>query len=179
MFELFRTHIRDYVSTAHGVTKDKLLLEISQIIYNIDCRYGRRYDFDALIGIKSPNARSILNYFHPDGRPEPVTKYKAIGTGSSYGLIYLKQNWHEDLTMEQVAELGYFIIKYIEKFNLDLTVGVGINKPQIWFIPDNKDDYCATPEQLTSFEKATQIWLKNVEQTQCLATPFKYGSLLN
>jgi hypothetical protein len=36
------------------------------------------------------------------------------------------------MTMERVAELGYFIIKYIDDFRLNYTVG---GEPTIWFIP--------------------------------------------
>lgn len=52
--------------------------------------------------------------------------------------------------MEQVAELGYFIIKYIENFELTLTVGVSHEgHHQMWFIPDDeRDDYEITPERL-------------------------------
>ncbi len=41
------------------------------------------------------------------------------------------------MTMNQVAELGYFIIKYIEATELDASVGVGNGHPQVWFIPNN------------------------------------------
>jgi hypothetical protein len=37
--------------------------------------------------------------------------------------------------MKQIAELGYPITKYIEKYYLDLSVGVNTDRPQIWFIP--------------------------------------------
>ena len=38
--------------------------------------------------------------------------------------------------MREVAEVGYFIIKYIEKFKLDESVGVGKFYLLIWYIPD-------------------------------------------
>ncbi len=38
--------------------------------------------------------------------------------------------------MREVAEVGYFIIKYIEKFKLDESVGMGKFYPLIWYIPD-------------------------------------------
>ena len=53
--------------------------------------------------------------------------------------------------MEQIAELGYFAIKYIEDFKLTQTVGVDNKHPQIHFIPDNKPDYPAAPK--TSLEQ--------------------------
>jgi hypothetical protein len=57
--------------------------------------------------------------------------------------------------MEQAAELGYFAIKYIENFELNMTVGVNDGSPQIWFVPDDernnetneKIDYQITPDK--------------------------------
>ena len=45
--------------------------------------------------------------------------------------------------MDKMAELGYFIVRYIERFGLDCGVGTGKSKPnpQIRFIPNDKDDY--------------------------------------
>ena len=102
-------------------------------------KYPRSGGFDALIGISGKkfrinNNRSVLNYYFQDGRPEPVSQIKAIGTGSPYGSIFLKQNWERNnsLRMEQVAELGYLIIRYIETFELDQTfeldLTVGLNE---------------------------------------------------
>jgi 20S proteasome alpha/beta subunit len=172
-FEIFKTNIIDYVKSAQArnerVSIEQFLLKVSEITHKLSTRYGRYYEI--LLGIRSNP--SSLYYVYADGQMEPVNRYKAIGNGWSFGSIYLKQNWNKEKTMEQVAELGYFILKYIQHFNLDRTVGVDTNDtPQIWFIPDNKDDYCATPEQLTCFEQTTQIWLKNVETNTLLSHSF-------
>jgi hypothetical protein len=57
--------------------------------------------------------------------------------------------------MKQVAVLGAMIVKHIEENELDEAVGVGREKPQIWFVPDwpsdmNGDKYNTLPrtEQL-------------------------------
>jgi hypothetical protein len=92
--------------------------------------------------------------------------YKAIGTGEPYGSIYLKQNWQPDMTTKQVAELGYFIIKYIEKFYLDLSVGVNVDKPQIWFIPDNEVDHSADVQLLDEYEENTRKRLERIEENK-------------
>ena len=73
------------------------------------------------------------------------------------------------MNMEEVGELGYFIIKYIQRFELDLTVGVDNirvtnDKPQIWFIPDNVDDYQADEHLLKKFEQKTQTRLEKLNQ---------------
>jgi hypothetical protein len=56
-------------------------------------------------------------------------------------LIYLKKHF-ENKSMDKIAELGYFIVRYIERFGLDCGVGTGKSKPnpQIRFIPNDKDD---------------------------------------
>jgi hypothetical protein len=41
------------------------------------------------------------------------------------------------MTMAKVAEIGYFVIKYIEELKLDHTVGLDTRGPQIWFIADH------------------------------------------
>jgi len=179
-FEIFRTRIRDYVITSQGATKDKLILKLSETTYDIGNKYGRGsdYGFDVLVGIQSINTPSVINYIYPNGTLEPVRNYKAIGAGSPYGSIYLKQIRNQGMTMEEVAELGYFIVRYIEKFELDLTVGAGSNAPQIWFLPDNSlnevgqnpepssryPDYQAQPALLEKFEKNTNERLKQSER---------------
>jgi hypothetical protein len=61
--------------------------------------------------------------------------------------------------MKQVAEIGYFAIKYIEEFQLDQTVGIDDKRPQIWFIRDRHDDKLATKQLLTKLEKNIEIRL--------------------
>ena len=82
--------------------------------------------------------------------------------GSPFGKFYLKTYWHQSKTME-CCELGYFIIKYIEEFGLDLTVGVGDNKPypQIKFLPDGARDREPTAEEMQKFEKNAKNKLEN------------------
>jgi hypothetical protein len=90
-----------------------------------------------------------------------------IGTGAPYGSIFLKQNWAPNLTMKQVAELGYFIIKYIERYSLDLSVGVNNNKPQIWFMPNDASYYSLDIEALNELEgKAETILMGYMLQAE-------------
>jgi hypothetical protein len=50
--------------------------------------------------------------------------------------VFLKGLYQTDLTMNRFAKLGFFIIKYIEEQGIDNNVGVGKDKPQIYFIPN-------------------------------------------
>jgi 20S proteasome alpha/beta subunit len=173
IFESFRNDIIDCITSHRDTYKEypaitKIYSEIKEIIYKLSQRY-RGESFDLLVGVsweKSYDNRSQLNYFYYDGTMELVMDYKAIGTGEPYGSIYLKQNWQPDMTMKQVAELGYFIIKYIEKFYLDLSVGVNADKPQIWFIPDNEVDHCADVQLLDEYEENTRKRLERIEENK-------------
>jgi hypothetical protein len=134
----------------------------------LDSLYGRFYPFDVLAGISTTQG-SRIKYFYQDGRHEDVKKYKAIGTGAPFGSIYLKRNWNSDMSMNQVAELGYFIIRYVERFQLDLTVGTGEDRPhpQIILIPDRLEndryDYPPSAEDFERYEDNTQERLKRIE----------------
>ena len=71
------------------------------------------------------------------------------------------------MTMKEIGELGYFIIKYIQDFNLDEGVGVDKDHPtQICFIPDNpldgKLDYNADDQVLNEFEERTNERLAKI-----------------
>jgi len=58
------------------------------------------------------------------------------------------------MDMETVAGIGYFVIRYIEKFQLDLGVGTGGSKPHpdIRFLPDNGFGYNSSTQQIDKFE---------------------------
>jgi 20S proteasome alpha/beta subunit len=136
IFELFTSEITQHVIESGGITLYPFISKTSELIENLNNRFRRDESFDALIGIG--NEPSRLRYFYPDGTMETITTYKTIGSGTPYGSVFLKKLWHPQMSMESVAELGYFIIKYIETFELDLTVGVGDNgRPQIFFLPDS------------------------------------------
>jgi hypothetical protein len=114
------------------------------------------------------DGKSNLRHVFQTGRIEPVPKFHAIGSGAPYGLVYIKElfNKNPTVTMNQAAELGFFIIKYIEKYKLDNTVGLGTdckNKyPQIHFIPDIEPDYPATEEQLRQMEESSKNRLDKI-----------------
>jgi hypothetical protein len=138
LFEKFRELIGEHVAspdcdhTVVGAT-----YQIETITRQINAAYhdillGK--DFDVLLGIKS-TVSAVLRYVYSEGLAEGVRKYKVIGHGEPYGSFFLKRWWRPDMTMIDVAELGFFIIKYIQGFELDNSVGVGDEDPQIMLIP--------------------------------------------
>jgi 20S proteasome alpha/beta subunit len=89
-----------------------------------------------LIAIAYPNKDSSLTYIDAFGSTHTVEKYRAIGAGAKYARMCLEKIWSNNKTMELVAELGYFIIKCIEKFRLEESVGLVDENPQVWYIPN-------------------------------------------
>lgn len=173
IFELFRNNLVDnlisYKDKNHEYpTITNIRSQVAEILHILSNKYHRD-SIDLLIGVSgemSLDRRSQLTYFYQDGAMEPVIDYKVIGTGAPYGSIFLKQNWHQDMTMKEVAELGYFIIKYVEKYSLDLSVGVNKDKPQVWFIPDNEANYSADTEVLNEIEGKAEMSLKRIEENK-------------
>lgn len=165
-FELFMMHISEYVKENNNyVPIEKFLLKATEITKNLPYK-----DYDILFGIRGPP--SDLKHMYSDGGIESITEYVVIGTGEPVSRFLLKKNWKNDMTIRQVAELGYFIIKVIERYQLDETVGLDKlnehfeNKPQIWFIPDNESDYPASKDILLELEEKINERIKKLENEQ-------------
>jgi hypothetical protein len=159
-FTEFRMRLRPRISELeeefhkkNKVSTDKINLMIIEIMRSLKTHYNNQ-TYDVIAGITG-KPTSTLHYFYQEGFPEEITTYKEIGN-SSHGSVFLQENWDDDMNMETVAGIGYFIIRYIEKFQLDLGIGTGGDKsyPQIKFLPNNGYDHDATPEQIQKFEDA-------------------------
>lgn len=107
----FQTYVSDYVKAAQGRNKlvpiEKFILKASEIARSLT-----RYDFDVLFGLSG--IPSLLTHMYGDGGIESIREYVVIRTGEPVGRFFLKKYWNKDTSMEQIAELGYFVIKTIE-----------------------------------------------------------------
>jgi len=125
-------------------TEEEFSVLVSRVIREMHRDYGEdRYliinnlMIISAMRIGSPNAQ--LTVFTPHGFPEPVNERRAIGHGEPYGAVFLKKLWNKYMTMEQVAKLGLFIIKFIQDMKLDNSVGFDQEfLPQVFYIPDMK-----------------------------------------
>ena len=121
-----------------------------------------------MVGIQYQYQDSTLTYITQHGIQRPINEFRIIGTGEKFAKIFMKKIWNKDMRMESIAELGYFIIKYIENFRLDNTVGVNDSHPEIWYIPNKhtnqeRNDIHASDEQLEMFRKKTKMRLDKYE----------------
>ena len=171
-FELFRCYMRDFIQTNPNITIDRFVTKLSEVTHQLFEDYKYYYgDYEVLVtvsGTKSADGRSSLKHIFENGKIEPVPRFCAIGGGAPYGLVYIKELYDEypTVTMNQAAEMGFFIIKYIEKYQLDSTVGLGTNfknkYPQIHFIPDDRHDYPAKEKLLKQMEESVNDRLNRV-----------------
>ena len=111
-------------------------------------------DLDVLIAEQIED-KSELHYVGAFGGHIPITEYDTIGRGRPYGSLFLDLLWKPDMTMKQVAELGYFVIALVERHFLDATIGIGDDRPQVFFIPDHhRVIRLASEAQLDSMRKS-------------------------
>ena len=102
-----------------------------------------------------------LTVFSPYGFPEPVNEKRAIGHGEPYGALFLKKMWRKDMTMEEAAKLGIFIIKFIQDMQLDNSVGFNQEYlPQVFYIPDLKIPigFDKTLKDCKTQEESDHVW---------------------
>ena len=139
VFELFRAKIRNHIRT-QNVDVDNIIPVLTNYVYDLNRQYNFRSElrFDVLVAIGYKDTKSTLTYIDANGTPNIINgiEARAIGTGRKYIKSFSDSIWNNNITMREVAEVGYFIIKYIEKFKLDESVGVGKFYPLIWYIPD-------------------------------------------
>jgi 20S proteasome alpha/beta subunit len=143
MFELFRGYVTDYVNTHPGeITYQNATVKLALCGLKMNKEYGLSPNlYEILVAIQPRDKPILLNWINGYGTPYTIKNYHAIGSGAPYAQVFLKRCMNDvmNMTMEQIAEIGYFIVKYIEKFKLNYTVG---GEPMIWFMAaDKKDDY--------------------------------------
>jgi len=142
-FELFRDSVIDQGSSRTDIRFDNVLVKLSEIVLGMNRQRGFRDEmlFDLLVGIQYPdNKQSTLTHISAYGTKREIVGYHTHGIGGVFIPHFPERSWHPEMTMDKVAALGYFCIKYIEDYKLHSAVGVGEGEPQIHFIPDNERD---------------------------------------
>lgn len=123
-------------------TEEEFSVLVSKVIRDMHDDYGEDrsmiiYNLMILCATRIGSEIAQLTTFTGYGFPEPVNGIRAIGHGEPYASLFHKKMWKKDMTMEQTAKLGLFIIKFIEDMKLDKSVGFDKEfLPQVVFIPD-------------------------------------------
>jgi hypothetical protein len=116
----------------------RYIKKVEDTVMALDHRYRDTLGdmrFDALLATQTTDRGALLHYVYAERVSEPIPNYRVLGSGEPYGTIFLNRfcKKEKEKTMEEIATIGYFIIMYIERFELNDKVG---GEPQIWFIPD-------------------------------------------
>jgi 20S proteasome alpha/beta subunit len=116
-FELLRDYIINEVKTRHDITYENVNLKLAELVLDINKKrdFNRKLYFELLVGVRYPdNRNSTLTHITGVGTPQQINGYYTIGIGGIYIAHLLEHAWHSEMSMERAAELGYFVIKYIE-----------------------------------------------------------------
>ncbi len=125
--------------------------------YELNKKYESRMNnlsFDTLFSVKLRTNSAYLFHLHIGGYRQKVKNFDIIGHGAPYALPFLRAVYSPEITMDQVIKLCIFILKLIDKCDVDTTVG---GKPQIYQIPDNGDIKEVSEEEIDVLLKRTQV----------------------
>lgn len=150
-------------------TEQEFSVLVSKVIRDMHDDYGEdsyliHSNLMILCALRIGSPISQLTTFTGYGFPEPVNDIRAIGHGEPYGSVFIKKVWNNNMSMEQVARLGLFIIKFIDDNELDSSVGFKKEcLPQVVIIPDAK-----IPERFLTSESITTLdeWEKRQEEVK-------------
>jgi len=107
-------------------------------------------ELQVLIGINTLSEAKL--YYMDSESILPAEVPESVFIGQEDMCEVFRKCWNQSMTIKQAAQLGAFTIKYVELDKISDTVGVGVNQPQIWYIPDGSD-----PRELVGLELSTLI----------------------
>ena len=122
------------------------------------------YPFDALVAIQTKDRGARLHYIDAYGAMGDHEDYIIVGSDTSriISLVFLKPIWNRDIPMSRFLRDAFFIIKFIDRFHLDDTVGLGGNMPQI---PDSGQVQEVPPISLKGINQTVDKMLDNWEES--------------
>lgn len=159
-------------TTSHAVPQKSVINlypyieKLSEIIRKYRKNYST-YNFDVIFAAQTQQKGAFLEYIDYSGLPSDIyDSYKILGTGNVVANAFLKSIWSKNMTMDDFAELCYFIIKYFDKYEIDYTVGLGGNRPQIWFVPNDLSKQALEAEEstLTRYEQNCDTIFENLKE---------------
>jgi 20S proteasome alpha/beta subunit len=119
------------------------------------------YTFEVLVASRTDTNETYLGYIDEHGTMNDMHEYIIIGSDKTSDSLFLKPLWNSDMKMKEFAELAYFIIKYVDRFKTDNTVGLEGEKPLVWLIPNKGDIDKAPNDFMEEWESNTNKMLDN------------------
>jgi hypothetical protein len=76
------------------------------------------------------------------GISHKVRDYEVLGTGEQYAHMFIKPCFTENALMDWIAAIGAFIIRLIDEYQIDETIGIEKGgSVQVWKFPNSSDPY--------------------------------------
>ena len=158
-FEQFRENINKRVREMTEQDKfdsSNLIQKLAKQVGDTNLPFSVELDkFNVLIARQYPNEKdSDLVSIDTAGQPIQVKQFTAIGSAGKFATNVLDRILEDRiLTMMEFAVVSYFLIKYIECLEIDSKVGIGNEKPQIYFLSHKgKIDRYPFPHEMKKIE---------------------------
>jgi 20S proteasome alpha/beta subunit len=138
--------------------------------YKSELKNNSDYSFDVLVASRAEDSgAAYLSYIDDNGMMEDVDAFRKFIVIGSYETrvaaeFLLKPLSNPNMTINEFAELAYFIIKYVDRFKTDVTVGLEGQRPLVFMIP-NRGDVGEAPDNLMDeWESNTNNMLNNFQR---------------
>ena len=158
MYNLFERYIAGDVivlrDSPDKYTSDNLMKKIADAMHVLlEARSRQFFELRVMVGRQFPkNGKSDLHLVDSKGRIEPINSWKAIGKGESDANPIIERKWKENMSMKEFGEMGYCVIKYIEKEKPDGSVG---GEPIIRYQKNGADlDTIPSSEEIKEFQES-------------------------
>mgnify|MGYP001589214151 CR=1 FL=1 len=92
----------------------------------------------------------------------PISSFMPTGNTAVASYMVLNRLINPNLEMRDIAKIGYFTIKCLEK--IDAYVGLNDRHPQIYFLPDNPQPKGSTYQEPLDIREATNIELDEMKK---------------
>ena len=115
----------------------EFLKKMKEPVKNYNKEVGNsEYFTEVLVAIQQKDSmKTSLHSIDGNGIQGDITDQIIIGSGDKYASCLLSPFRKCNFKMDDFAELGFFVIKYIDRFRLDNKVGLLGELPLVWFIP--------------------------------------------
>jgi 20S proteasome alpha/beta subunit len=146
-------------------TSNNLIQKLSNsmnILRGFRDEHSKDFSLSVMIARQFPrDGRSDLHVVKSNGKYEYVNEWASIGSAGITAKEYVKQNWNSNMVMREFAKASYCIIKYLEKENLDESVGVDVYNPSIKYLKDGAEiDTEPYANEFTKFEESYDTYAR-------------------
>lgn len=147
----------------------RYLSELEDIVRSVNhSKYGLdpSSHIDCLVGAWTQDRGAKLAYISSDGLQSDVEDYRVIGSGEPYTQVFLRSLLKpgQRVEIKEFASIGYFIIKWLDRFQIDKGTGLDDRGPTSWFIPESREAWEDEYQYLVGrLEQETNSMLENWE----------------